>query len=513
MKSISKSIKLKIILGSCACVILMSASGLFGLYGLYRLNANLDDAFSGHVVPVDELSEVRAAQSDLMLQIARIEMFVDPTVTTGAIKAIRSDQARIARAWSSYYEKRVHSGQERDLAMKIRDLMPRFKQVTDEAIDALNSSNDDVAIPVIKRLIPIGTQFTDLLAQMATQHLSRAKQFVADSQVTYLDVLWIAVALVVAGIVLTVSVSIYLIRAISNPLSKALAVANRIADGNLENRIPTHARDEFGDLLEALSRMDRRLSDTVRGIKDIAESVAVASREIAKGNADLSGRTEMQATALEQTTASMMQLTETVKRNADIAREANALATSATGLADAGNEAVGNMVDSIEQISGSSSKITDITGVIEGIAFQTNILALNAAVEAARAGEQGRGFAVVASEVRSLAQRSADAAKEIKELIGSSVTMIQDGTKQASGARETIGEVKRAIEQVSAIVGEIAAASEEQSRGIEQISDAIVHMEKGTQQNAVLVEEAAREANALKDQAKVLNDAVSVFKL
>ncbi|MCP3711816.1 methyl-accepting chemotaxis protein [Paraburkholderia sp. CNPSo 3274] len=513
MKNIAKSIKLKVAFGSSVCVILISSIGLFGLYGLYTLNANLNDAFSGHVVPINELSEVRAAQSDLTLQIARIEMFVEPAVTRDAIEAIRADQAHIAEAWNSYYGMGIRSGRERDLAIKIRDLLPQFTHVTDDAIDALNTGNDDVAIPIIKKLVPIGTQLTGVLAEDAALHLARAKQFVVDSGSTYQSVLWIAIALVVLGIALTAGVSIYLTRAISQPLGKALLVANRIADGNLENEISTQARDEFGNLLEALNRMSYQLSDTVRGIKDIAESVAVASREIAIGNTDLSARTEKQATSLEETATSMTELTETVKHNADSAREANVLATRATSMADAGNEAVRHMVGTIEEISGSSNKITDITTVIEGIAFQTNILALNAAVEAARAGEQGRGFAVVASEVRSLAQRSADAAKEIKELIGSSVAMIQDGAKQATHARETIGEVKLAIEQVSSIVGEIAQASEEQTRGIEQVNQAIVQMDEVTQQNAVLVEQAAQEAQALKDQARVLNDAVSVFKL
>jgi methyl-accepting chemotaxis protein len=209
----------------------------------------------------------------------------------------------------------------------------------------------------------------------------------------------------------------------------------------------------------------------------------------------------------------MTQLTETVKQNADNARQANALATRATDLADTGNDAVQGMVGTIEKISGSSTKISEITGVIEGIAFQTNILALNAAVEAARAGEQGRGFAVVASEVRSLAQRCSGAAKEIKDLIESSVTMIQDGARQAAEVGLTMGEVKQAIKQVSDIVGEIAAASEEQSRGIEQVNQAVNQMDEVTQQNAALVEQAAASAQSLEEQATNLNHAVSVFKL
>jgi methyl-accepting chemotaxis protein len=514
MRYLSKSIKLKIAFGSSACVIVMSAIGVFGLYGLHRLNSNLNDAFSGHVVPVNDLSEVRAAQSDLTLQITRIEMFVDPTVTRGAIESIRADQTRIAQAWNRYYGKGISNNiEERNLAIQIRDLLPRFTQVTNDAIDALNTGNDDVAIPIIKRLIPIGTRFTDLLGQDAALHLARAKQFVVDSRSTYQSVLWIAIDLVGLGIALTAGVSVYLTRAISHPLANAVSVANRIADGNLGNRIAADGSDEFGDLLQALIRMDRQLSDTVRGIKDIAESVSIASREIAGGNTDLSTRTEKQAASLERTATSMTQLTETVRCNSDSAREANVLATRATRMADAGNAAVRHMVGTIEKISGSSNKITEITSVIEGIAFQTNILALNAAVEAARAGEQGRGFAVVASEVRSLAQRSAGAAKEIKELIGSSVRMIQDGAKQATDAKEMIGEVKVEIEQVCAIVGEIAAASEEQTRGIEQVNQMIVQMDEVTQRNAALVEEAAAEALALDEQARTLNDAVSVFKL
>lgn len=259
--------------------------------------------------------------------------------------------------------------------------------------------------------------------------------------------------------------------------------------------------------------MDDQLSKTVHRIKVSAETVSVAAREIASGNLDLWARTEEQAASLEETAASMTQLTETVKQNTDNARQANGLALCAADVADAGNCAVQSMVDTIEQISVSSGRTSEITGIIEGIAFQTNFLALNAAVEATRAGEEGRGFAVVASEVRSLAQRLATAAKEIKSLIGASVVMIQDGSRQAVEVGTAMGKVKQAIKQVFDIVGEIATASEEQRRGIDQINQAVTQMDKVTQQNAALVEQAAAGAQSLDEQAANLKSAVSVFRL
>ncbi|MGJ7501122.1 methyl-accepting chemotaxis protein [Variovorax sp. ZT5P49] len=300
---------------------------------------------------------------------------------------------------------------------------------------------------------------------------------------------------------------------IVRPLGHAVVVAETVAAGDLSTHIEVESRDETGQLMHALREMNASLAKVVGEVRTGTETIATASGQIASGNQDLSSRTEEQASSLEQTAASMEELTSTVKQNADNARQANQLAVSASEVAVKGGSVVSQVVDTMGSINASSKKIVDIIGVIDGIAFQTNILALNAAVEAARAGEQGRGFAVVASEVRSLAQRSAAAAKEIKTLIGDSVEKVEEGSKQVAEAGRTMEEIVGSVKRVTDIMGEITAASQEQTSGIEQINQAITQMDQVTQQNAALVEEASAAAQSLQEQAGSLVHAVSVFKL
>ncbi len=321
------------------------------------------------------------------------------------------------------------------------------------------------------------------------------------------------IGLGVVGLLLSVVIAWLLSKSITQPLAQASSIARRVAAGDLTSRIDNTRTDELGQLLSSLQDMQTSLVQVVAQVRSGSESVATASAEISQGNHDLSSRTESQASSLEQTAASMEELSSTVKQNADNARQANQLAMSASTVAIQGGEVVSQVVETMKGINDSSKKISDIISVIDGIAFQTNILALNAAVEAARAGEQGRGFAVVASEVRSLAGRSADAAKEIKNLINASVERVDQGTALVDRAGVTMTEVVSSIRRVTDIMGEISAASTEQSLGVGQVGEAVTQMDQATQQNAALVEEMAAAASSLRNQAQDLVQVVAVFNL
>ncbi len=346
----------------------------------------------------------------------------------------------------------------------------------------------------------------DFQTELTQQSQKASADAIDDIRIDTLTAL--AVALVAA-----VVTTYLLLRAITGPLHRAVDLARAVAAGDLSHTIETRGTNEMSQLLRALADMQTSLAQVVHKVRTGSDSVATASAEIAQGNHDLSSRTESQASALQETAASMEQLNSTVRQNADNARQANQLAQSASTVATQGGQVVADVVRTMKEINESSRRISDIIGVIDGIAFQTNILALNAAVEAARAGEQGRGFAVVASEVRSLAGRSAEAAREIKGLIGASVERVETGSALVDRAGQTMAEVVGAIQRVTDIMGEISAASTEQSQGVAQVGEAVTQMDQVTQQNAALVEEMAAAAASLNTQAQDLVDTVAVFKL
>ncbi|WP_342114661.1 methyl-accepting chemotaxis protein [Pseudoduganella sp. OTU4001] len=372
---------------------------------------------------------------------------------------------------------------------------------------------DDAETVLIKRINPsyrIGDGALKALAEYSGKRTTENEEAVAASLKRSSTTVTVVL---LGGLVLGVVAGMMLMKAISEPLAEAMAVAHRVAEGDLKGQSTVHATNEFGQLLDALDKMRDNLAGIVSEVRSGSDTISSASGQIAAGNMDLSDRTGEQAASLEETASSMEQLTGTVRQNADNARQANQLAVSASEVATRGGVVVEQVVDTMGSINDSSHKIKDIIAVIDGIAFQTNILALNAAVEAARAGEQGRGFAVVATEVRNLAQRSAAAAKEIKELIDDSVGKVETGAKLVGQAGTTMKEIVSSIQRVTDIMGEITSATQEQTAGLEQIHQAISEMDTITQQNVALVEEAASASSALQDQAGSLSRVVSVFQI
>ncbi len=493
--------------------LLLVAIGGIGLASLGAANNSLKRIYDDRLVPMGQLDHI-VRQIDRSRMAIAESMNGDPAVVSKTMDQVEKRIDEVNQSWDRFSANRL-SPEEKQLSDKARASLNKFLvEGLKPAIAAQRNINVQQAMEILQG--PMRSDYAVLQENIDTLiklQFDIARDEFKASQETYGTVRIISVSAIVLGVLLSSLIGAVLIRTISGSLGKAVKVARSVAEGDLSQSIEVYSNDETGQLLQALRAMNTSLVSTIDRVRDGTETIGVASREIASGNADLSARTEAQASSLQQTASSMEELTSTVKQNAENARQANQLVVSASDVALRGGQVVGQVVDTMGSIKDSSRKIVDIIGVIDGIAFQTNILALNAAVEAARAGEQGRGFAVVAAEVRNLAQRSAGAAKEIKALISDSVEKVDAGGKLVDDAGKTMDEIVTSVKHVADIMSEITAASEEQSAGIEQVNQAITQMDEMTQQNAALVEQASAAAQSMREQAASLSHAVSVFKL
>ena len=480
------------------------------------LNHAADQADKTGALRVPQLVVVADVELDITrisLQLRHALLVSTPTDLSATLAHIADKRKQVESALQKF-EAGLFTPEGKEAWAKIQPVVKDFWAVAEPNIALAAAGKKDEAFKMlVEKTIPARNALLEVL------DTEKKRQYVAlVGELTVLKEDGIFARNMIIGVVAAIALGLlafswYIGSLLKRRVTASQVVAERVRDGDLTTPVIDSGRDEFSPLLASLGDMQTSLTRVVSTVRSGSEGVATASAEIAQGNHDLSGRTEQQASALEETAASMEELSATVKQNADSARQANQLAISASTVAVKGGEVVAQVVETMKGINDSSRKISDIIQVIDGIAFQTNILALNAAVEAARAGEQGRGFAVVASEVRSLAGRSAEAAKEIKTLIGASVERVEQGTAQVDEAGVTMTEVVSSIRRVTDLMGEISAASNEQAAGVAQVGEAVTQMDQVTQQNAALVEEMAAAASSLKAQAQDLVQTVAVFKL
>jgi methyl-accepting chemotaxis protein len=513
MKLANLKIAQRLALGFGALCLILVAIQTFSINMLGKVNEGTADLVSRRVPNIVATSLVLAEVNDVAIALRNMILSADPADRQKQRDEIVSSR----KAGLENLEKlrqNVISPQGRALLERMTSANARYIKGQEEMMTRIDAGDDAEMRRYMKEVMrPILADLKQAVNGLLELQSSIASKTAVEAQATFESTRMTMLVLAAASLALAGLIGWWITRSITRPIVRALEVANTVAAGDLTSRIEVTSTDETGQLLQALKTMNASLARTVLAVRSGTETIATASNEVAVGNLDLSARTEQQASSLEETASSMEELTSTVKQNADNARQANVLAEAASSVAERGGRVIGDVVGTMDRINSSAGKIADIIGVIDGIAFQTNILALNAAVEAARAGEQGRGFAVVASEVRNLAQRSAAAAKEIKGLIGDSTEAVQAGGKLVGEAGATMQEIVESVRRVTDIMSEITAASQEQTAGIEQINEAITQMDHVTQQNAALVEQAAAASASMQEQAANLTRAVSVFEV
>ncbi|MFZ5528613.1 MAG: methyl-accepting chemotaxis protein [Pseudomonadota bacterium] len=491
---------------------------MLSIVGLAAWRAGSQQALAEAELKVSDLKLKTANEWTSLSEVAMVRstasnLSADPVVTEAFAKPIADAIARITELQKQVQELPLT---DRDRA-QLKKIAALRKDVVGlgERIKAMKANGQilESQTALKEQFLPATLTYMAALREFATLQEESGAEVRASIATGRRTTVLIAGVMVLAVLGCTMMGAYFLIRAIKQPLDQAIGIASRIAEGDLSTKIDTQRTDEFGQLMRALQTMTGSLARLVSEVRHSTDGISTASSEIATGNQDLSSRTEMTASSLQETASSMEQLTGTVQHSAQSARQANQLAGTASEAAQRGGAVVSQVVDTMQEIATSSKKIADIIGVIDGIAFQTNILALNAAVEAARAGEQGRGFAVVAGEVRTLAQRSAQAAREIKSLIVTSTDRVDSGAKLVGEAGSAMDEIVSAIQRVTDMMRDISASASEQSDGIVQVNQAVTQLDQMTQQNAALVEQSAAAAESLREQARRLSGAVNVFRL